>query len=53
MCNRVSALFLNYDINENIINDEELEEAQCEDTNPVLYKISRLVGDIFEEKEEL
>ena len=51
MCNRVSALFLNQDIDEFDINDDELEAAQCKDTNPELHSISRIVGELFEDLE--
>jgi hypothetical protein len=51
MCNRVSALFLNQDIEEFDIDDDELDAAQCEETNPELYRISRIVGELFEDLE--
>ena len=52
MCNRVSALFLNQEIDEFDINDDELEAAQSlKDTNPELYGISSIVGELFEDLE--
>ena len=51
MCNRVSALFLNQEIEEFDINDDELEAAQCKDSNPEIYSISRIVGELFEDLE--
>ena len=51
MCDRVSALFLNEGFDNFDINDEEIEAAQCEDTNPELYNISRIVGELLEDLE--
>jgi hypothetical protein len=51
MCNRISVLFLKIEDQDLNITDEEIEAAQCEDSNPELYRISRNVGELFEEFE--